>query len=234
MQIGEMSWTDFEEERLEIALLPVGSTEQHGPHGPLSTDSLIAEEIAERAAEKTGALQLPPVKVGVSREHSRFPGTLHVSPETFRQQLSEIVLSASKSGPKKFVIVNGHGGNIPHIREICEDLYYDQDLLVLEWTWFNAVSAKGMGHAGKLETSLVLYLREELIGETSGKGANSWGKRSHGARVDYDTSLFTENGVVGDPSQATREKGKELFQQSVRELSNLIIDLKDPSSNPFE
>lgn len=234
MKIGEMSWTDFEKESPEIALLPTGSTEQHGPHGPLSTDMLIAEKIAEKASEETGTLLLPPIDVGVSREHSRFPGTLYISPETFRQQLAETVLSANESGIKKFVIVNGHGGNVPHIREVCEDLYHEHEVFALEWTWFNAISAKDMGHAGKLETSLVLYLREELVGKVRGEGAESWGKISHGARVDYDTSLFAENGVVGDPTKATSAKGEELFQKSKQELSGLIRELQDSSSNPFE
>lgn len=227
MKLGEMSWTEFEEAGPEVALLPAGSTEQHGPHCPLCTDSLIAEKIAERAAEDTGTLLLPSMKVGVSREHSSFPGTLYLSPETFRRQLKEEILSANESGVEKFVVVNGHGGNVSSIREACQDLYHDLNILALEWTWFDAISAKEMGHAGKLETSLVLYLREELVGNEGREGADSWGRSLGGTRIDYDTSLFTEDGVVGDPTGATEEKGKEIFKETTEKLSELAMNLKD-------
>ncbi len=233
MKLGELSWRKFEEEKPEVALLPTGSTEQHGPHAPLLTDSLIAEKIAEGAAGETGALILPPIRVGVSREHGNFPGTLYLSPETFRRQLRETVISAHGSGLEKFVVVNGHGGNISPIKEACSTLYHDEDIKALEWTWFKAISARGMGHAGELETSLILYLREELITEPINKGAESWGRSCHGSRMDYDTSKFTEDGVVGDPRQSSAKKGEELFKKSIKKLSKLIEELVNPDSGLF-
>ncbi|MBS3791150.1 creatininase family protein [Candidatus Bipolaricaulota bacterium] len=233
MKIGEISWTDFQEAAPSLALIPTGSTEQHGPHGPMATDAIIAESIAEQAAEETETLLLPAITVGISREHSTFPGSLSLPPEVFRAQLREIILSASESGIEKFVVVNGHGGNVSSIREVCRDLYHDHDVKAIEWTWFNAVSAPEIGHAGKLETSLIMHLQEELINKPIQKGVKSWGKKIHGSRIAYDTKEFTENGVVGDPTKATKEKGEELFKKSVDKLADLVRDFLDSDGKFF-
>ena len=234
MKIGEISWKDFERKDPSLALLPAGSTEQHGPHGPMATDIIIAEAIAERSAKMTETLLLPSIRIGVSREHASFPGSLYLSPKVFRAQLRETILSAHNSGIEKFVVVNGHGGNISSIQEACETLYHDHGVKVLEWTWFNAISAEQMGHAGELETSLIFYLREELIRNKPEKGANSWGRKFHGTRIAYDTRIFTENGVVGDPTKATKEKGEEIFEESTEKLTSLINDFKNSSGSLFD
>ncbi|MFB6291025.1 MAG: creatininase family protein [Candidatus Bipolaricaulia bacterium] len=229
MKIGEISWTDFQKTSPSIALLPTGSTEQHGPHAPMATDVIIAEAIAERAAEETETLLLPTIDIGVSQEHSNFPGSLSLPPEVFRAQLREIILSASDSGIEKFVVVNGHGGNVSSIQEVCRDLYHNQDVKAIEWTWFNAISSREMGHAGKLETSLIMHLREELVGKPIEKGSGSWGQSLHGARWDYDVKEFSENGVVGNPTEASGQKGEELFDKSTEKLINLIKSIRKGS-----
>jgi creatinine amidohydrolase len=231
MKIGELTSREFEEKSPKIGLLPTGSNEQHGPHDPLATDSLIAESIAESAATDTKALLLPAIRVGVSREHSNFAGTLYLSPETFRNQLTETIISAGNSGLEKFVIVNGHGGNISAIQEACQGLHHEHGITALEWTWFNAISTPEMGHAGELETSLIMYLREELVKEPIRKGSDSWGHSLHGASWAYDTSDFSKNGVVGDPTKASREKGEKLFSQAKKKLVRLIEELSDEEEN---
>jgi len=162
----------------------------------------------------------------VSREHSSFPGTLSLSPDTFRGQLTDTILSAHDSGVEKFVVVNGHGGNVRYIREVCENLYHDHDILALEWTWFDAINASDMGHAGKLETSLIKYLNPGLLGDSLEPGSRNWGKSFHGSRIDYNTESFTSEGVVGNPDEATREKGEQLFGQATEKLSELLMDLE--------
>lgn len=225
MKLQDMTWTDFKESDKTVGLIPTGSTEQHGPHGPFATDLIIAEEIANGAAENSEAIILPSIPVGVSKEHKDFQGSLYVTPGTFRRQLEEIILSASESGIENFVVVNGHGGNISAIYEVCKKLYIEYTTIALEWTWFNAISAKNMGHAGELETSLLLYLRPELVKEPREPGTETWGHRFHGTRVDYLTSSFAENGVVGDPTKASKEWGRSLFKKSTAKLENLIQDL---------
>ncbi|MBS3812979.1 creatininase family protein [Candidatus Bipolaricaulota bacterium] len=231
MKLQEMTWEDFQSAETLVGLIPTGSTEQHGPHGPFATDLIIAEEMAANAAEETGALVLPSISVGISREHQDFEGSLYISPDTFRQQLREMILSASSSGIERFVVVNGHGGNISAIYEVCKSLYIEYTTIALEWTWFNAISARNMGHAGELETSLLMFLRPDLVKEPREPGAGTWGHKFHGTRVDYLTSSFTKNGIVGDPTKATKEKGEELFNRSTKKLKQLIRDLYSPDQD---
>ena len=239
MKLGEATWTQVRDSEPDVALLPVGSTEQHGPHAPLSTDSVLAREVARGADETIGTdrdkkenkdteprtLRLPTVPVGVSEEHRNFEGTLHVSPEAFRSYVAETLRSAPAD---RAVVVNGHGGNIDPLREVCARLTRDDETdttLVTHWTWWEAVDTDsvetGMGHAGAVETSVLLHLFPELVGEPA-EGADSWGKNIEGAPIAYDTDEFSENGVVGDATCADAETGRRLYEEAVGSLVRLV------------
>ncbi|MDY6774823.1 MAG: creatininase family protein [Halobacteria archaeon] len=226
MEIGDLTWTDVRDREtgFDVALLPVGSTEQHGPHAPIRTDALVATELARRAAEEEETVCLPPVNVGVSEEHADFDGTLYVSPDTFRSYVRETLESAATHGFEKAVVVNGHGGNIEALQEVCESLTRDGVVFATEWTWWRSLDdGYDMGHAGGLETSLVKYLKPELVSDSDmTKGADSWGEFVSGSFVAYDTAEFSENGVVGDPTDSSAEKGKEVFETSLESLGELI------------
>ncbi|MDY7081418.1 MAG: creatininase family protein, partial [Halobacteria archaeon] len=164
----------------------------------------------------------PPVNVGVSEEHRGFDGTLYVSPDTFRSYVGDILESASRYFDNA-VVVNGHGGNIDALDEVCARLYRDDTIFATEWTWWNALSLNAdMGHAGELETSLVMYLEPDTVDEADEAGVESWGEFVNSAPVAYDTDEFTQNGVVGDPRQATAEKGERIFEDSVANLVELV------------
>jgi len=223
VDLGSSSWTDVSDAPPEVVLLPVGSTEQHGPHAPLSTDALVAEEVAREAAETASdAAVLPTVPVGVSEEHRGFDGTLYVSPSTFRAYVSETLRSAPAD---RAVVVNGHGGNIDALGEACARLTRDGDLFATYWTWWEALDLDAvdlsMGHAGAVETSVLLHLAPKLVGEPV-EGEPSWGEYAESAPLAYDSDEFTENGVVGDATEATAEKGKRLYEQAVESLVRLV------------
>lgn len=223
MNLGDSSWTDIRDLPPEVALLPVGSTEQHGPHAPLSTDVLVAEHVASEAASRTDAAVLPSVPVGVSREHAAFDGTLHVSPSTFRAYVSETARSAPAD---RVVFVNGHGGNVDALHEASATLTRDDDApFATYWTWWEAADLgdADMGHAGRVETSVLLHLAPELVDEESAEeGADSWGDYAETAPLAYDSDEFTENGVVGDPTEATADEGERLYESAVSSLVHLV------------
>ncbi|MDZ7687945.1 MAG: creatininase family protein [Halobacteriales archaeon] len=222
MNLEEMNWTEVRDSPPDVVLLPVGSTEQHGPHAPLSTDALIAENVAHETAEKTDAcLCLPTVPVGVSEEHRGFDGTLYVSPSTFRAYVAETLRSAPADHA---VVVNGHGGNIDALHETCARLTREDGApFATYWTWWEAVEkdALEMGHAGAVETSVLLHLAPELVGEAV-EGADSWGEYAEGAPLTYDSDDFTENGVVGDATEASEEEGARLYEEAVESLVRLV------------
>jgi creatinine amidohydrolase len=224
VNLGESSWTDVRDAPPRVALLPVGSTEQHGPHAPLSTDALVAERIAREAGERAeGVAVLPSLPVGVSEEHAGFDGTLYVSPSTFRSYVAETALSAPAD---RVVVVNGHGGNIDALHEVCARLTRDDGApFATHWTWWRAVDLGDaeMGHAGRVETSVLLHLAPELIEEEAvADGAESWGEYAETAPLAYDSDEFTEDGVVGDPTEATAEEGERLYDDAVDSLVRLV------------
>lgn len=220
MKHGDLTWTEARDRADDVALLPAGSTEQHGPHAPLKTDTLIASRIADKTAEKTDTLCLPPIPIGVSEEHRHFAGTLYASPSTFRNYVSDILQSLAEQDIEHAIIVNGHGGNIEALQEVCARHTRDGNLFATEWTWWRAID--GMGHAGEIETSLLLHLEPGLVEDEREEGTDSWGRYVNGALVAYDSDEWTENGVVGDPTKASREKGEELFTTAVNDLTEIV------------
>lgn len=223
MKLEEVSWTELRDSDASVALLPTGSTEQHGPHAPLGTDSLAAESIAEAAAETSSeAVCLPTVSVGVSEEHRAFDGTLWVSADVFRGYVRETLESAARWFDAA-VAVNGHGGNVPALQEVCARVTRDDVLHAVEWTWWRALDRDDMGHAGKLETSMVEHLGG-LRSEPE-DGVESWGRYVESSATAYDVDEWTEDGVVGAASEASEGQGEELFVSAVESLERLVEEL---------
>lgn len=106
-----------------LAIIPLGSFEQHGPHAPLGTDTFISLEVSNRLAKRLDSVVLPPIWYGISDEHMDFAGTITVSPETLTNLIGDIVVSLMASGFTKFLIINGHPGNIQYFDLIKEKLY---------------------------------------------------------------------------------------------------------------
>jgi len=136
MYLADRAWPDLEEYFAEesLALVPVGSTEQHGPHLPESTDHRIAEALASAAAERTGYLRTPTVDVGVSPHHRQFHGTMWVEAPVFRDYVESLTRNLTYHGIDRVVYVNAHGGNTQHLREVGRRLHEDETAYAVEWT----------------------------------------------------------------------------------------------------
>ena len=249
MRLSEVTWTDVRDADVDVAFLPVGSTEQHGPHAPLGTDTLNAVAVAEAAAdayEDAGASDAdasrgevavaPPVPVGVAEEHRAFDGTMWVSPETFRAYAREAAESLVSHGIDRVVFVNGHGGNVEALAEVARRFSRDPDHdgYGVAFTWFEAVGdhAGDMGHAGPLETALLRatnpeLVREERVDEASAGAADRWGEWVAGVNLAHDADEFTDNGVVGDPREGDAERGAELLDRATTALAELAAAVVD-------
>ena len=229
MHLAETTWTDAERSA-DVALLPVGSTEQHGPHAPLGTDTLAAETVAGRGADAYDgeAAVAPAIPVGVSEEHRHFAGTLWVSPDTFRAYVRETVESLAHHGWDRVVLVNGHGGNVDALREVAARLTRDGVAYTAPFTWFDAVETDlEMGHAGPMETSLLFATRPDLVREgrledAAAGGAARWGEWEAGVNLAYDSAEFSGNGVVGDPRKASEQQGAALLGAAGEGLAELM------------
>lgn len=229
MRLSDSTWTDVRDADAKTAVVPVGSTEQHGPHAPLGTDSIAAEAVAEAAMrEREEAVVLAPtIQLGVSEEHRAFDGTVWVRPETFRAVVADTFASLAHHGIDRAVVVNGHGGNVDALRELCARVSRDGDAYAVAYTWFDAVDFDDLGHAGPAETSLIRHLRPELIHEdrteaAASGGADRWGEWVSGTNLAYDSDAFTDSGAVGDPREGGAELGEELLGEAVGALVELL------------
>ncbi len=229
MHLQEATWTEADAVETDLALLPVGSTEQHGPHAALGTDTLTAEAVAEAGADAydDDVIVAPPISVGVAEEHRDFAGTLWVSEDTFREYVRETVASLAHHGWDRVVVVNGHGGNVDPLREVCGRVSRDDDAYAVAFTWFDAVDAPDMGHGGPVETSLLQHaspdtVRADRLDEAAEGGADGWGEWVSGVNLAYDTSEFSENGTVGDPGEGSAERGERLLDEASAALGDLL------------
>ncbi|WP_293031950.1 creatininase family protein [Natronococcus sp.] len=231
MHLSEATWTEVRELETDLAVVPVGSTEQHGPHAPLGTDVLTAEAVADAALERSDrdVVRAPAIPVGIAEEHRQFPGTMWVSEDTFRSYVRESVESLAHHGFDRVVLVNGHGGNIDALREVGGRLTRSDEAYAVPFTWFEAVGdhSSDMGHGGPLETALVRHIdgklvREDRLEEARDGGADGWGEWTSHANLAYDSAEFTDNGVVGDPMDGDERRGEELLELAAGALKRLL------------
>jgi creatinine amidohydrolase len=238
MHLSDATWTEVRDADADLALLPVGSTEQHGPHAPLGTDAYHAETVAAAGADRYDGevLVAPTIPVGVAEEHRRFPGTLWVSADAFRRYVRDVIGSLARHGQDRIVVVNGHGGNVHALAEVTATVTRHDDAYAVPFTWFEAVGDLGseMGHAGLLETALLRATRPELVREGQIEAAReaaseTWGDwvSGTGTNLAFDSDEFTENGVVGDPSAGDAELGAELLDRAAASLVRVLAAVAD-------
>jgi creatinine amidohydrolase len=236
-------------ERPHVALLPVGSTEQHGPHLPLDVDIRLATALCDEAARAAGpdiaALVAPPLALGVSEHHMGFPGTLSLDAETFVAVLFQIGRSLVRHGFDRLLIVNGHAGNVGAIQVASAKLRLEGGarcvLFLSHWSLggkaFASVReslAGGTGHACEYETSLYLHVRPDLVDMDAAvcepasppfPGApplDLFVAPLFAAALGHD---FSGSGVIGDPTLASAEKGRLVFDAEAAALAALVRDL---------
>jgi creatinine amidohydrolase len=235
MNLPESTWTDARDADTDLAVLPVGSTEQHGPHAPLGLDYMTAEAIAAEGAERyvDGEVVVgPTITVGIAEEHRAFDGTLWVSEDTFRAYVRETVESLAYHGFDRVVVVNGHGGNADALRELCGRVTRDGEAYTVPYTWFDAVTIENLGHAGPAEMLLIRHLRPELVHEdrteaAADGAAETWGQWVHGTNLTYDSAEFTDSGAVGDPRDGDAAFGEKLLGEAADALVELLESVAD-------
>ncbi|MFF5280096.1 creatininase family protein [Streptomyces sp. NPDC013171] len=211
--------TDVQERQPRVAVLPVGSFEQHGKYLPLITDTVIACVIAQEIAAAYSVHLLPPITVSCSHEHATFPGTISISARTLYAVIDDIRASLARSGIHKLVIVNGHGGNYV-LSNVVQEANVDGpavSLFPLGSDWDRAREHGGLTsdrhadmHAGEIETSILLHTAPELVGE--GYAEADHDSRQRPFLLVQGMTEYTKSGVIGYPSLATAEKGKAIME----------------------
>jgi creatinine amidohydrolase len=223
---------DEQDRAARVAMLPVGSFEQHGNHLPLITDTVVACAIAQRIAAEYGLFLLPPVTVSCSHEHVGFAGTVSISARTLIALVTDIADSLRASGVDRLAIVNGHGGNyvLANVVQEANIAGPRMTLFPARHDWEAARAAAGLRstasddmHAGEAEVSMLLHAYPESVRDSYQHADWQANPRPH--LLVTGMRGYTDSGVIGLPSLATAEKGRVIFDslsQSFKDHLNVL------------
>lgn len=221
---------DERQRNADMAVLPVGSFEQHGDFLPLITDTVVACVVAQRIAEVHPVMLLPPITVSCSHEHSAWSGTVSISARTLYQVVMDIAGSLRRSGVGQLVLVNGHGGNYVLSNVVQEYTAIHgpvMHLFPLGRHWADARVDAGIEteghedmHAGELETSLLLHKAPHLVRPGNSTGDHTTEDRQYLLTVGM--GAHTASGVIGRPSLGTAEKGRRALDSLARSFTNYL------------
>lgn len=243
MKLGEMRWPEIK--ALDIAktfvLIPTGSMEQHGPHLPLQVDHYIVGRLAEDLERRMPeVVVVPPVWAGVSPHHMDFPGTVTLRPQVFIDLLLDICSSLQHHGFRRIVLLNGHGGNGSSLSVLGQELYTRLGLSVNVIVYWDLVpdevrrlvssATKGLGHAGQMETAVMLYLAPHLVSQhdlpkLSAEAHTEEKKQLLSGRAIkryVNIKEYSEIGVDGNPAAANREAGERFYKSVLDELERAM------------
>jgi creatinine amidohydrolase len=222
-------------------IMPIGSTEQHGPTGLIGTDAICAEAIARGVGETTQAIVGPTINVGMALHHTAFPGTISLRPSTMIQLVRDYVTCLTKAGFSKFYFINGHGGNIATLKAAFSETYaYLDDLQIANAqrvqchiaNWFMCSSVYKLAkelygdqegsHATPSEVALTQYVYPEAIKQAPLSKEVGTGHKIYGA-ADF-RQRFPDGRMGSNPALATPEHGKQFYDAAVKELSNSYLE----------
>jgi creatinine amidohydrolase len=255
--LQEMRWQEVENHRDStggLAIIPVGSVEQHGFHLPVGTDSMVAIRLAEDAARRTKATVTPPLWFGWSSHHLALSGTVSVRPEVLIEMLFDVLSSLASQDFRRFVIVNGHRiANIPWIqisadraqRELgVKVVIYDPAYMSKEIA--DRLGFGEIGHAEEIETSHMLHIMPDLVEMEKARDYPLSEKKLYhvdpripkdtlcyvpGTRADLEQRAKESGGGHGRPTLATAEKGRQLHEHLLTRLIEVIDDLNRASGS---
>lgn len=245
--LAESNWKAIKDQEVELAVLPWGATEAHNYHLPYATDIIecegIAKEAGKRAWEQGAEIMiLPCIPFGVNTGQTDIKLDMNLHPSTQAAILDDIIEVLNLQGIQKLLILNGHGGNNfkPMIREL--GVKYP-DMFISFCNWFQAVDKSKFfdhpegDHADEMETSLVMYLRPELVrplneaGDGEAKKYKIKALREDWAWAERQWSEVTKDTGVGDPKKASAEKGKAYFEAVVEKVTTLFVELTEADLN---
>ena len=238
-----------------IAVLPVAATEQHGPHLPLSVDTVLVDGVVAAAlphlAPDLNVLFLPTQAVGLSPEHAAFAGTLTLKTETILRLWTDIAESVAAAGIRKLLLLNSHGGQVSVMDLVARDLRARLDLLVYSVSWFNLPLTGTDGqdlntmfsaaehrfgiHGGDIETSMMLALAPAQVNMAQARDFRSSAQEraqrfdvlgnGKSAKLGWQTQDYNAAGAVGNAANATVEKGRALVEAAGRSLARLLAEM---------
>lgn len=237
------TWLEVEDylQRSQGIILPIGSTEQHGPNGLIGTDAICAEAIAKGVSETTQALVAPTINVGMALHHTAFPGSMSLRPSTMILLIRDYLTSLAQAGFTRFFFLNGHGGNVSTLKAAFAELYAtlaesgipQADAVrcqVSNWYMCGSVYrlAKQLygdqegSHATPSEVALTQYIYPDFVKQAPLNLEVSQDHRIYSA-ADF-RRRYPDGRMGSNPALATPEHGQQFFELAVKELSNAYLE----------
>lgn len=240
VMLNEMSWTEFNAAMAkdDLIIFPVGSMEEHGPHNPLGTDFMVAEATARAIGERTGAVVAPVMPIGNADNLMEFPGTASIDYELLKDVLVQSCENLIRHGAKKFLFINGHGGNTSTIKMVSAELFAKHKIMSTQTEWWVILpqisDIQCNDHGGKHETSVMLYLNENIVDMSK---ANTVERKNFTEEIAFDRQLkykgaklnlgFTLDAVteVGNYGARAEEATKEFGERIVNTYVDYCVEL---------
>jgi creatinine amidohydrolase len=237
MELAKSTWKQVEKylKSSQTVIIPIGSTEQHGPTGIFCTDYIIPERIAIEAGKRTGTLVTPAISFGMSNHHLAFAGTISLNPTTLMKVVEDVVNSLYKGGFRRFLFVNGHGGNnntLDATFSEIRDKYPDARLQLISWYKLSAVHKKAEklfgdregSHSTPSEISATMHIFPGLLEKAPKFNPEKKPLKQMPSSTEF-REIFPDGRMWSDPSLASEEHGKELFDLAVKELVREIKEI---------
>ncbi|NDJ17248.1 creatininase family protein [Myxacorys almedinensis] len=236
------TWHDVEAylDRSRGIILPIGSTEQHGPTGLIGTDAICADAIARRVGEIADAIVAPPIQVGMALHHTAFPGSISLRPSTMILMIRDYLTSLAKAGFRKFFFINGHGGNVATLKAAFSETYaHLADIGIPEShlvhcqvsNWYMCSSVYQLAkqlygdqegsHATPSEVALTQYLYPESIKHTLLDEGVSRDRQIYGS-IDF-RRRYPDGRMGSNPALATPEHGQQFYELAVKDLTDAYL-----------
>jgi creatinine amidohydrolase len=235
MQIAHSNWPHVEQylRHKSALIIPIGSTEQHGPNGLIGTDHLVAESLARAVGEEKGILVAPTLAYGMSHHHLAFPGSASLSPDTLIRVIRDVVTSFARNGFSRFFFINGHGGNVSSIQAAFSDILLDHPEIRLQLaSWWLLPEV--------MEQEKIYFGQENGHHATCGEVSVTWHLYPEdetpikpGVAPDPETEwpvgpdryrvLFPDGRMGSNPSLSTGEKGRVLFDIAQKALTDRLL-----------
>src|SRR5690625_1297674 len=246
MKLQHSSWPEVEDylKRSTAILIPIGSTEQHGPTGFIGTDALCPEVLAEGIAERSGALVAPTLSIGMAQHHLGFPGSITLRPSTLIAVIQDVVNSLAGQGFERFFFLNGHGGNVASVTAAFSEIYAQSSLRTAPagrpalrcrlHNWWDVAGVKRLSaelfgadegsHATCSEVSLTYHAFPKVGARLAGASDRLVGERAPEGPIrdaaDY-RARFPDGRIGSDPRKASAEAGARLYEAAVGELTEI-------------
>ena len=254
-EYGKLTWPEIKSvDKDRVIILPVGAMEDHGPHLPLDTDSLIISRLVEAVVDEIpqDTLRLPTIHYGFNEHHKDFPGVIYIQPETLMNFVADVAKSLAHHGFRRILILNGHGSNHPVLDLSARKTVIATGCLCVSASYWNLMSETlqaerrsrigGIAHAGEMETAIYLYCDPDHVQLDKAREAIVHDEGNRFLCLDLAGggkamamqwwSAQTEDGTMGDPTVADADKGEIFFKAAVRETIGLVKEIRQIQIKP--